>query len=663
MALIRNRIQASTMRRFGEMLKRRGRFLCPSSLVGRAVSSSVSSEDRYIQHSQLPTMHFQPGLMRLPIPKLNDTCARYTAALQPVAPSPQAFTKAQEAVQDFQREGGIGHVLQGKLVLDNRKNKHTSYISKPWFDMYLSDRKSIVLNYNPFIAFKEDPATTDQAMRAANFIWSTVRFRSALLDGCLAPEVYHLNPMKSDTEQYRNIMRWVPQSLSCYASMLWKAFPLDMSQYNRLFNTTRLPVRGCDELVTHSSNCQHVLVLRNGNMYTLQAVQDDGLPVSCQTLYNQLQGILADKTAPSSHPLGYLTTLNRDKWAELREEVQVLNSEQLAAIDSSILVLCLDDSEPTTADSMFHTMLHNYGANRWFDKSIQLIVSKGAQAAINFEHSWGDGVAVLRFFEEIYKDKKHYSSTCEPTMEGVARLHFNLSPQITSAIEEAKRDVEEQCKSLSVGTLQYKKFGKDYIKKKTLSPDAFFQLAIQIAYYRQFKKCVPTYESCSTAAFKHGRTETIRPASRATKLCVEAFEASTTATPEELMQLITQATNHHSKLVKEAALGQGFDRHLFALKNIAEKMGFEAALFEDECYSYMNEIILSTSTLPSDSVLLGGFAPVSPRGYGVGYGIMQDWLGAQITTYPTCNGDEVIYSLEQVLDDMFAVLNGEKINY
>ena len=65
-------------------------------------------------------------------------------------------------------------------------------------------------------------------------------------------------------------------------------------------------------------------------------------------------------------------------------------------------------------------------------------------------------------------------------MEGVARLHFNLSPQITSAIEEAKRDVEEQCKSLSVGTLQYKKFGKDYIKKKTLSPDAFFQLAIQV---------------------------------------------------------------------------------------------------------------------------------------------------------------------------------------
>ena len=52
--------------------------------------------------------------------------------------------------------------LQSKLVLEDKANSGTSYISKPWFDMYLSDRQSLVLNYNPFIAFKEDPTTTDQ---------------------------------------------------------------------------------------------------------------------------------------------------------------------------------------------------------------------------------------------------------------------------------------------------------------------------------------------------------------------------------------------------------------------------------------------------------------------------------------------------------------------
>ena len=60
--------------------------------------------------------------------------------------------------------------------------------------------------------------------------------------------------------------------------MAWKAFPLDMSQYYRLFNTTRIPVLGgADELVTHEeASCRHVVVMRNGQMYTLQAVQEDG---------------------------------------------------------------------------------------------------------------------------------------------------------------------------------------------------------------------------------------------------------------------------------------------------------------------------------------------------------------------------------------------------
>lgn len=32
-----------------------------------------------------------------------------------------------------------------------------------------------------------------------------------------------------------------------------------------------------------------------------------------------------------------------------------------------------------------------------------MIVTKNGLSAINFEHSWGDGVAVLRFFNELYK--------------------------------------------------------------------------------------------------------------------------------------------------------------------------------------------------------------------------------------------------------------------
>ena len=126
---------------------------------------------------------------------------------------------------------------------------------------------------------------------------------------------------------------------------------------------------------------------------------------------------------------------------------------------------------------------HVHAACRWFDKSIQLIVTKGGHAAINFEHAWGDGVAVLRLLEELYKDKKHSFSEHAPTLDGVLRLQFNPTPQVTSAIEEAKKEVETRCQSLSVDVLQYQKFGRNLIKKLKLSPDAVLQLAIQVSLF------------------------------------------------------------------------------------------------------------------------------------------------------------------------------------
>lgn len=49
-----------------------------------------------------------------------------------------------------------------------------------------------------------------------------------------------------------------------------------------------------------------------------------------------------------------------------------------------------------------YDILRKVPVHRWFDKSFNLIVTKNGLSAINFEHAWGDGVAVLRFFNELY---------------------------------------------------------------------------------------------------------------------------------------------------------------------------------------------------------------------------------------------------------------------
>lgn len=72
------------------------------------------------------------------------------------------------------------------------------------------------------MAWKPDAHTSDQVLycnscrlhghllqceRAVNFIHAAVLFRNALEDGLLEPDIFHLNPQKSDTELFRNIVR------------------------------------------------------------------------------------------------------------------------------------------------------------------------------------------------------------------------------------------------------------------------------------------------------------------------------------------------------------------------------------------------------------------------------------------------------------------------
>lgn len=65
-------------------------------------------------------------------------------------------------------------------------------------------------------------------------------------------------------------------------------------------------------------------------------------------------------------------------------------------------------------------------------------------------------------------------------------------------------------------------------------------------------------------------------------------------------------------------IGQGFDRHLFALKNIAISKGSSLPdIFTDEAYAMINHNILSTSTLSSPAVRVGAFGPVVNNGIGI----------------------------------------------
>lgn len=632
-----------------------------------STTTSARSTNDYLHESIVPSMHFQAGLPRLPIPKLPNTCQRYLAS-QEVMLDPEAYAKTKQMVDAFEKEG---QSLNSELIASDKQNKHTSYVSDLWFDMYLAARVPIVLNYNPFMCYKNDdrPEYNDQLIRATNMTIAALKMKRTLTDNKLEPEVYHLNAAKSDTQSFRKIVRWIPSALAAYYAILNKAFPLDMSQYFRLFNSTRIPQKGKDVFKT-APDAKHLLVIRNGHLYTFDVLDKDGNILPPAEIHSHLQYILNDTTTPPEHPVGYLTSENRDVWASLRQQLESSsgkNSEILDKIDTAAYCLCLDDTAPVEAEDMNRNMLYGNGANRWFDKSFQLIICKNGLMAVNFEHAWGDGVAMLRFFNETYKEtteKPVVSPSSVPasidSSQLVTRLELDLDPTVKQGIQTAKERYNETTGSLNIATKQSFEFGKNFLKTCKISPDSVMQLAFQMGFYKLTGgKVTGTYESCSTAAFRHGRTETIRSATMETRKCSEAFMEGSGASDADKRKLMHACSDRHNQITKEAAMGQGWDRHLLVLRHLAEQKssGKVSDIFTDPAYSDINHIILSTSTMSSPAVMAGGFAPVCNNGFGVGYGIMGDEHGVNITSYPdSCNVDDFVECVMGSMAEMHRVL-------
>ena len=57
-----------------------------------------------------------------------------------------------------------------------------------------------------------------------------------------------------------------------------------------------------------------------------------------------------------------------------------------------------------------------------------------------------------------------------------------------------------------------------------MSPDAYIQMVIQLAYFKIYGTCTATYETAQTRKFFHGRTETVRTLSNASKKFVSGME-------------------------------------------------------------------------------------------------------------------------------------------
>ena len=181
----------------------------------------------------------------------------------------------------------------------------------------------------------------------------------------------------------------------------------------------------------------------------------------------------------------------------------------------------------------------------------------------------------------------------------------------------------------------HKQFGKGFIKTCRLSPDAFIQMALQLAYYRDFGKFSLTYEASTTRLYREGRTETVRSCTIESSAWVKSME-DPNVSKEERIRLLKEACNKHQKGYLDSMTGKGIDRHLFCFYIISKYLELNSP-FLDRIFNEPWRLTTSQTPMgqtpktdlnkfPQLISASGGFGPVAYDGYAVSYIIVRDDL-------------------------------------
>ena len=621
-------------------------------------------------HHVLPgrsTHDFAESLPDLPVPPLEITLEQYLASAEPLASSKAAFAYTQEAVEEFLLADGRGRHLHEKLKTlaadkcgRDKPYPHTHWLEEMWDTLaYLSDRNPLSINVNCMGTLFECTSTSRPLWRAGAVMYGLMRFKRALDDETLAPE--------------------------CLDSK--GRSPLCMWQYHRLFNHTRIPAtKALDRWQCYPESC-HVAVQVQNHWYTFDVVSPDGTLLSSVEFVKELEVIRAMSAAdiaaaesdrkPRQPPIACMTSGKRDVWCENRNFIRKMNRktavETLEAIESAIFHVCLSKHEPATPVDMMNALCHGgeSGKDLWMDKSFSMVVYANGKVGFNMEHSHADAPMHSRMVEFM----KHVVHTeCRDELIAWARrkLHRSISSHIDSnpmkstvkrlvwckddemseaspkfwlRLENALSFAQDHISGHRLALMDFRDFGKSVLKKYRVSPDSFVQCALQLAFWRdQDGRVTATYETGTTRAFHHGRTECIRPLSSASRRMVELLDARSDATQHDRHAALMASFKAHGTYLRKACVGMGIDRHLLALRVLAMKDQSQPIpkLFTDPMFEKMNTYELSTSAMPVTHYkdFLGFGAPF-PFSYGCCYSMTPDKCLMTITANASCKGKDV----------------------
>uniref|UniRef100_A0AAY4DLD5 carnitine O-palmitoyltransferase n=1 Tax=Denticeps clupeoides TaxID=299321 RepID=A0AAY4DLD5_9TELE len=604
---------------------------------------------------------FQSSLPRLPVPPVKDTMKRYLESVRPLMDDDK-YKRMEALAKDFEKN--LGPRLQWYLKL--KSWWASNYVSDWWEEyIYLRGRGPIMVNSNYYaMDFLYVFPTHRQAARAGNGIHSIMLYRRRL-----------------DRAQIKPV------------SALPDRVPLCSAQWERMFNTSRVPGEESDTL-QHVNESKHIAVYHKGRFYKVYMFYDGRLLLP-REIEQQMERILADTSEPQpgEQYLAALTAGDRIPWAKARAEYfsKGKNKQSLDAVEKAAFFVTLDDTDQHydpddpvhSLDSYAKSLLHGKCHDRWFDKSFNFIVFKNGTMGLNAEHSWADAPIVGHLWEYVlsqdpvnlgYNEDGHCKGKPHPNLPGPQRLQWEVSEDCQTVISSSLKVAQALADDVDCHIIPFNKFGKGLIKRCRTSPDAFIQIALQLAHFRDKGKFCLTYEASMTRLFREGRTETVRSCTNETCAFVRSMMRDETV--KERLRLLKDAAEKHQNLYRLAMTGCGIDRHLFCLYLVSKYLGEDSEFLKEVLFEPWR---LSTSQTPLQQVDLfnlkehpelvtsgGGFGPVADDGYGVSYIILgEDLINFHISSKrssPETDSHRFGSNIKQAMTDMLDLfqLNDKK---
>ncbi|KAM8924854.1 choline O-acetyltransferase [Pelodytes ibericus] len=570
------------------------------------------------------------SLPKLPVPPLQQTMDRYLTCMKHLVTEEQ-YRKSKSSVERFLVSGGVGEMLQQKLL--ERREKTENWLHQYWLDdMYLNNRLPLPVNSSPAVIFARQNFhdVNDHLRFTANLISGVLDYKT-LLD-------LHALPMD-------------------YARGQLSGHPMCMKQYYGLFSSYRLPGGTKDTLVAQESSImpepEHIIVACNNQFFVLDVVINFRR-LSEGDLFTQLLKIvrMAENEDERLPPIGLLTSDGRYEWAKAREMLMKdsTNRDSLDMIERCMCLVCLDAptamelNETNRALQLLHGGGYDKnGANRWYDKPMQFVVGRDGVCGTICEHSPFDGIVLVQCTEHLLKfmkssPKKLVRADSVSELPAPRRLRWKCSPEIQGHLASSAEKLQRIVNNLDFTVYTFNNYGKEFIKKQRMSPDAYIQVSLQLAFYKCHRRLVPTYESASIRRFQMGRVDNIRSSTAEALTFVKAMtDGQTTISDAEKMQYLRDAIMAQTNYTILAITGMAIDNHLLALRELAKEHCKEIPeLFTDEMYLSSNRFVLSTSQVPTTMEMFCCYGPVVPNGYGTCYNPQPEHVLFCISSFREC---------------------------